>query len=86
MYTPGDWDDPTGPEEPDEVLFDAEELASWQVPDYPDFGEPHGRRSGGGSDPGDDPVQPVNWYTLGPEEAEAEWLDLDRWVKALRRT
>lgn len=82
---PDSWDDPRGPEEQDAPLLDAEELGLWHVPDYPDFNEPPGRRKRGLAIE-DEPVRPVDWYTLGPDEAEAEWLDLDRWVTALRRT
>jgi hypothetical protein len=31
-------------------------------------------------------VRPVNWNTLVADEAEHEWLDLNRWVDWLRRT
>lgn len=35
-------------------------------------------------DPEDD-IRPINWLTLSAEEAEAEYLDLNRWVDWLRR-
>jgi hypothetical protein len=31
-------------------------------------------------------VRPINWNTLSADEAEHEWLDLNRWVDWLRRT
>ena len=40
----------------------------------------------GAADPGDQPPRPINWYLLTADEAEFEWFDLDRWVKALTRT
>lgn len=40
----------------------------------------------GAADPGDQPPHPINWYLLTADEAEFEWFDLDRWVKALTRT
>ena len=30
------------------------------------------------------PGSPINWLDLGPDEARAELVDLDRWVKFLR--
>lgn len=33
-----------------------------------------------------EPPHPINWNLLTPEEAEAEWIDLNRWVNWLRRT
>jgi hypothetical protein len=33
-----------------------------------------------------DPPQPVNWNLLAADEAQTEWLELDRWVCWLRRT
>jgi hypothetical protein len=35
---------------------------------------------------GDRVVRPVNWNTLTADEAEHEWLDLNKWVDWLRRT
>lgn len=31
-----------------------------------------------------EPLGPINWNTLGADEAEAEWLDLNAWVNWLR--
>lgn len=36
--------------------------------------------------PEQDVVSPINWNTLDRAEAEAEWRDLDRWVKFLKAT
>ena len=33
-----------------------------------------------------EPPHPINWNLLTSEEAEAEWLELNRWVDWLRRT
>jgi hypothetical protein len=33
-----------------------------------------------------EPPHPINWNLLTPEEAEAEWIELNRWVNWLRRT
>ena len=33
-----------------------------------------------------EPPHPINWNLLGPEDLEAEWLELNRWVHWLRRT
>ena len=33
-----------------------------------------------------EPPHPVNWNLLGSDEAEAEWLELNRWVDWLRHT
>lgn len=33
-----------------------------------------------------EPLGPINWNTLGADEAEAEWLDLNAWVNWLRGT
>lgn len=33
-----------------------------------------------------EPPHPVNWNLLTADEAEAEWLELNRWVDWLRRT
>lgn len=33
-----------------------------------------------------DPPQPVNWNLLTADDAETEWLELNRWVYWLRRT
>ena len=33
-----------------------------------------------------EPPQPVNWNLLSAEEAQTEWLELNRWVHWLRRT
>jgi len=33
-----------------------------------------------------EPPRPVNWNLLTAEEAETEWIDLNRWVNWLRRT
>jgi hypothetical protein len=33
-----------------------------------------------------EPARPVNWNLLTAVEAEAEWRDLDRWVKWLKNT
>ena len=33
-----------------------------------------------------EPPHPINWNLLGPEDMEAEWLELNRWVHWLRRT
>lgn len=43
---------------------------------YAPFDEKHAR----------DIVRPINWNTLTADEAEHEWLDLNRWVDWLRRT
>lgn len=32
----------------------------------------------------DIPQSPINWLTMGPEEARSAFLDLDRWVTFLR--
>lgn len=34
----------------------------------------------------DPPLGPINWLTLGADEARAAFLDLDRWVHFLRTT
>lgn len=36
--------------------------------------------------PPTEPPRPINWDLLTAEEAEAEWLELNRWVNRLRRT
>lgn len=33
-----------------------------------------------------EPPHPINWNLLTAEEAEAEWVELNRWVNWLRRT
>ena len=33
-----------------------------------------------------EPPHPINWNLLTAEEAEAEWIELNRWVNWLRRT
>jgi hypothetical protein len=33
-----------------------------------------------------EPPHPINWNLLSAEEAEAEWIELNRWVNWLRRT
>jgi hypothetical protein len=33
-----------------------------------------------------EPPRPVNWNLLTAEQAEAEWIELNRWVNWLRRT
>lgn len=33
-----------------------------------------------------EPPQPVNWDLLSADDAQAEWLELDRWVSWLRHT
>ena len=33
-----------------------------------------------------EPPHPVNWNLLTADEAEAEWLELNRWVNWLRTT
>jgi hypothetical protein len=33
-----------------------------------------------------EPPHPINWNLLASEEAEAEWLELNKWVNWLRRT
>lgn len=33
-----------------------------------------------------EPPRPINWNVLTAEEAEVEWLELNRWVHWLRRT
>lgn len=33
-----------------------------------------------------EPPQPINWNLLSAEDAEAEWLELNRWVDWLRHT
>jgi hypothetical protein len=33
-----------------------------------------------------EPLGPINWNTIGADEAEAEWLDLNAWVNWLRGT
>ncbi|MFF2485112.1 hypothetical protein ACFVSU_01825 [Microbacterium sp. NPDC058062] len=33
-----------------------------------------------------EPPRPVNWNVLTAEEAEVEWIELNRWVNWLRRT
>jgi hypothetical protein len=33
-----------------------------------------------------EPPHPINWQTLTAEEAEIEWIELNRWVNWLRRT
>ncbi|WP_404434247.1 hypothetical protein LG299_06610 [Microbacterium lacus] len=33
-----------------------------------------------------EPPRPINWNLLTADEAEAEWLSLNRWVNWLRRT
>lgn len=34
----------------------------------------------------DQPPRPINWNLLSADEAEAEWLDLNAWVRWLRTT
>lgn len=34
----------------------------------------------------DDVVRPINWNTLPADQAEQEWLDLNKWVDWLRHT
>lgn len=34
----------------------------------------------------DQPARPINWNLLTADEAEAEWLDLNAWVRWLRTT
>lgn len=34
----------------------------------------------------DEPPAPINWNLLSADQAEAEWHDLDRWVKWLKAT
>jgi hypothetical protein len=70
-----DYTDPPKPDRPDE-------------PDEPDF-EP----SSINNEPDDyeapiqaEPPHPVNWNLLTAEEAEAEWLELNKWVHWLRHT
>ncbi len=33
-----------------------------------------------------EPPHPINWNTLTAEEAEYEWIELNRWVNWLRHT
>ncbi|WP_241978261.1 DUF4913 domain-containing protein [Cryobacterium sp. Hz9] len=33
-----------------------------------------------------EPPHPINWNLLSAEDAEAEWIELNRWVNWLRRT
>lgn len=40
----------------------------------------------GGVNLADEPPHPINWYLLTADEAEFEWFDLDRWVKALKNS
>ena len=39
-----------------------------------------------GAAPGAEPPHPVNWNLLTAEEAQIEWIELNRWVNWLRRT
>ncbi|TRW47511.1 hypothetical protein FJ693_01000 [Georgenia yuyongxinii] len=34
----------------------------------------------------EEPLRPINWNLLSPEEAEVAWLDLNVWVNWLRNT
>jgi hypothetical protein len=33
-----------------------------------------------------EPPHPINWNLLSADDAEAEWIELNRWVNWLRRT
>ena len=54
--------------------------------------EPEAGLRGASVDDADDgptksePPRPVNWNLLTAEEAEGEWIDLNKWVNWLRRT
>lgn len=73
MATPND-ETPTTPEE-DEWALGREYDELFEPLDLDEF-----------EMPSDDVVRPINWNLLDPEEAEAEWHDLDRWVKFLKDT
>lgn len=62
--------------------------SEWELgADYEELFDPIDE-SGFDTEPDDseDVIRPVNWNTLGPDEAEAEWRDLDHWVKFLKTT
>ncbi|ODU06356.1 MAG: hypothetical protein ABS81_04905 [Pseudonocardia sp. SCN 72-86] len=53
----------------------------------PDAAPPVGDPSDGFGEPlMPEPPHPVNWNLLTADEAEAEWLELNKWVDWLRRT
>lgn len=52
-------------------------------PDEPDLGDEPGEFDGPLIP---EPPHPINWNLLTADEAEAEWLELNRWVDWLRHT
>ncbi|MEU1970803.1 hypothetical protein ABZ477_04040 [Microbacterium sp. NPDC019599] len=55
------------------------------------FDQPESTYRDEGSDDGDGPAtaglpRPVNWNLLTAEQAEVEWIELNKWVNWLRRT
>ena len=50
--------------------------------DHPS-GSPKGH---GAADSREEPLHPINWNLLTADEAEAEWLDLNAWVRWLKAT
>jgi hypothetical protein len=55
----------------------------------PEFDEPYPDAGDGADDNGPavpEPLHPINWDLLDADDAEAEWLELNRWVNWLRHT
>ncbi|WP_105034147.1 hypothetical protein [Cryobacterium aureum] len=63
----------------------AESLAEWASGDHDDaFRESSLDDLDGPLTP--EPPHPINWNRLSADDAEAEWIELNRWVNWLRRT
>lgn len=75
--------DNADPPEPNES--DWPEPGDWAEPDWP---APYSDEAVIKSDDRDlpEPPHPVNWDSLSPEDAEAEWYALNEWVNWLRAT